>query len=403
MPGSIIRAEFDGLTQASKRFSAQAQSMRQMLGMINGHLSTLKAGDWQGEGAQQFYRDMENLLLPALKRLVDALELGADVMGKVAGIMHHADEDLVALWRTVPTFGILGLGLATAAGVAAGSAAGQGEAAGTGEAGGTGGGAASGGTTGATSGSISAWQQSNPLLVRDPASLFNDDYLHSLIGSEFQGTGPELGQVMDGLAQNPSGGELDILLIQLSDLRGRPLVEITIEFGKFQEVQAQQEAAVAASAPAAEAAAEAATGGGGGAGQGFSGSLTQMRFGKVVGDAFGIDPAFGAMLNPRGGLVGPGNFAIAGGDTAVGYHAVAHAAAGYLFNSHHAGPGFDYLGVEGGPASNPLAGQRGGIAYWRAATGGASSAGGAAGWVMNDFVGKADVASSVINGVRGIF
>ncbi len=62
------------------------------------------------------------------------------------------------------------------------------------------------------------------------------------------------------------------------------------------------------------------------------GSTSQLRYGKVVGDVFGVDPMFGAMLNPTGGLVGPDNKALDGDSTALGYHGVVHDAAGYLYN-----------------------------------------------------------------------
>jgi hypothetical protein len=97
----------------------------------------------------------------------------------------------------------------------------------------------------------------------------------------------------------------------------------------------------------------------------FMGSTSQMRSGQVVGDAFGMDPAFGALLNPSGGLVGPGNKAFDGDDSAVGYHGAVHDAAGYLYNYHDQGPGYDYMGLEGRDTSSPLSGQRAGISYWR--------------------------------------
>src|SRR5205807_2681068 len=82
----------------------------------------------------------------------------------------------------------------------------------------------------------------------------------------------------------------------------------------------------------------------------------------------GIDPVFGAILNPTGGLPGPGNISTNVGDT-IGYHGIAHDAAGYLYNYHNVGPGYDYLGKGDFPASglgteSPISGQRAGIIYW---------------------------------------
>ena len=216
----------------------------------------------------------------------------------------------------------------------------------------------------------------------------------------FQGTGSDLGNLMGNLAQSSGGDDANSLLIELSGLRGRGTIEITIEFGKFQDLQAQaavQDAASDAGGAAAQAA-EAAGGGGGGS-QGYQGSLTQMRYGKIVGDALGVDPAFGAMLNPSGGLLGPGNFAIAGGSSPVGYHAVAHAAGGYLLTNHNLGPGFDYMGAGQGASAS----HRAGISFWKSATGGSSALGGTGDWVMSSFSGSVDTAGSALRNVRSLF
>jgi hypothetical protein len=63
--------------------------------------------------------------------------------------------------------------------------------------------------------------------------------------------------------------------------------------------------------------------------------------------------------------VGPGNGAVDGNDSAIGYHGAVHDAGGYLYNFHNQGPGYDYLGREGRDTSSPLSGQRSGISYWR--------------------------------------
>jgi hypothetical protein len=133
------------------------------------------------------------------------------------------------------------------------------------------------------------------------------------------------------------------------------------------------------------------------------GSNTQLRYGKVVGDAFGIDPVFGAMLNPTGGLVGPDNWSISGDDTAVGYHGVVHDAAGYLYNYHGVGPGYDYLGRENRDTSSPLSGQREGIAHWRELVGGLDPISAKSEEVMRDFVGVVDFGSWIFKQAKGIF
>jgi hypothetical protein len=92
----------------------------------------------------------------------------------------------------------------------------------------------------------------------------------------------------------------------------------------------------------------------------FTASNGQLRFGKVVGDVFGIDAVFGSLISPTGGMAGPGNEKIPmiENGSAVATHGAVHDAAGYLYNCHGIGPGYDYLGREpGADTSNPLAGQ----------------------------------------------
>lgn len=332
---------------------------------ISRQVDVLQSGDWIGVGADRFYAEMENDVLPALTRLASALELAERASRQIGRIFEEADEEMSRLFELL--FGQGGAAVGAAAGAPAGAGAGGGIAGG--------------------------FQSDNPLLARDPNSLFSDAYMQGLIGSEFQGAGSELGRVMNGLLQNPTGDELDGFLEDLARLRGRPLVEIQIEFEKFQEAAAQRDATNPDTPPSLS----------GGGHPSFMGSNTQMRYGSVVGDAFGIDPAFGAMLNPTGGLVGPGNWAVAGDDTAVGYHGVVHDAAGYLSNYHNAGPGYDYLGTEGRDTSSPLSGQRDGIRYWREATGGPSPISAPAEWVMRGVVGGVDLGSSLLERASNIF
>jgi uncharacterized Zn-binding protein involved in type VI secretion len=194
------------------------------------------------------------------------------------------------------------------------------------------------------------------------AELFSDAYMRALVGKTLEGAdSQELQDAMNTLWEHrhdPNHPDVAAALQKLADARGRPLGEIQSEWGKYQAALAEQERFAAANgldpSPGLN-----------WMHPNFMGSTSQMRSGQVVGDALGMDPAFGALLNPSGGLVGPGNTAFDGDDSAVGYHGAVHDAAGYLHNYHGQGPGYDYMGLEGRDTSSPLSGQRSGISYWR--------------------------------------
>jgi YD repeat-containing protein len=105
-------------------------------------------------------------------------------------------------------------------------------------------------------------------------------------------------------------------------------------------------------------------------------SIEQLRFGKMVGDALGgLDPVFGALLSPTGGIPGAGNvrvtsstaIAAAGGIEVVTNHGIAHDAAGYLLNYQGMGPGYQYVPGNSGlffSTKNPLGGQVPGLTMY---------------------------------------
>ena len=339
MAAPRIRIEYDSMNQISKRFSRQSEGIGSLNQRVASQVEVLRGGDWVGQGANVFYQEMDDEILPALKRLSAVLGMGDRVTQGLIQVMHDTDEELANLLQLFGAGGVAG-----AIGVIAG----------VGAVGGTGGSGVAGGAS---------WQQANQLLVRDPSSLFTQSKLQGLIGLQFQGAGAELGNAMRGLLAEPSGAKANKLIIIIINLRGRPAGEIQVEFEKFQEVMEQRDATNPETPPS----------GGGGGNASHMGSMTQMRYGSVVGEAFGIDPTFGAMLNPSGGLIGPGNWAFAGADTAVGYHQISHDAGGYLHNYHKIGPGYDYLGSGSGSPSDPATGQSAGISFWRQTVGGSTS------------------------------
>lgn len=192
--------------------------------------------------------------------------------------------------------------------------------------------------------------------------LFTDEYLSTLIDQEYAGANSEeLKEAMETLwkyRHDPNNPAVAEALEKIAEARGKPLDQIQSDWQRYQAALAEQERI------AAEKGIEPPPGLNW-MHPNFMGTTSQLRYGQVAGDALGVDPVFGALLNPTGGLVGPGNYAVDGNDSAIGYHGAVHDAGGYLYNYHNQGPGYDYLGQEGRDTSSPLSGQRSGISYWR--------------------------------------
>jgi hypothetical protein len=182
-----------------------------------------------------------------------------------------------------------------------------------------------------------------------------------LVGLKVKGANdPDLKDIMRQLGKGMTGARKDELIAQLARIRGADQVKLGADYDKFLTLRDQQEA-VRKSKKDLEPVPDLAEDFHGD----FLGSNPQLVYGKVVGDAFGIDPVFGALLNPTGGMVGPGNAALhMDDDDPTGYHGIVHDAAGYMFNFHNQGPGYNYLGTEQRDTADPLTGQQSGMRYW---------------------------------------
>lgn len=408
MTAPRIRANYEQLAAISRSFQAEADATQRLLQELRSRMQTLEGGDWAGRGAKSFYSEMNDSVLPSLTRLGKALGQAASVTTRIEKRVRQAEAEAARV--------LDGRGVASGGAAESGpSSGGAGGANGAGGGGAESGGAA-GGASGAGAGSVPEWQQKNPLLARDPESLFKDDYMRGSIDRHFQGeNSTELRNVMNTLYDNPTGPARDQALQRLADIRGRPVEEIRAEYDKYLQLRDRADArgydrealkqettwkdsVLSAVSPTL--------------GRGyvelsthpdFMGSTNQLRYGQVVGDAYGIDPTFGALLNPSGGLVGPGNAAVDAGDTAVSYHGIFHDAAGYMLNGQGDGPGYDYLHAEGRDPSSPLTGQRSGIRHWGELTGDNGFVTRTEARVMDGVVATVDTVSGAWQGIKDIF
>jgi hypothetical protein len=203
--------------------------------------------------------------------------------------------------------------------------------------------------------------RSQDLAQRDCKELFSEKYMDTLVTAPpIKGVGDaKLKDIMRKLSKGVTPGERKTLIAELAKIRGVKAAELDMQYDRYMILRAQQSAVQ--QSKNGEAVPDLAED----VHDTFQGSKAQLLFGKVVGDAFGIDPVFGSMLSPTGGLVGPGNKSVQMDDESpTTYHGIVHDAAGYLKNYHNQGPGYDYMGREGRNTNDPYTGQQSGMRYW---------------------------------------
>lgn len=336
MAADIVQAQYEELEAFAARFGQSAAATETLRQRVERSVHVLEQGGWQGRGAAAFFTEMTRDIYPIMQRLAEAFEMAQSVTLEIKMAIQEAEEEAAKAFVGQED----GLGSS-----------------GSNEAGGV---VGSGGPTNAAQPAqeieTTGDRPSRELVVNDPSTIFTESYMENFIGSHFQGEdSPRLNQLMEELLHSdPSDWtRVNSLLDQIADMRGVDRETFHEQYETYLNLHhnATSKGAIDLSRH-----------------PDFMGSTASLRYGKVVGDVFGIDPVFGALLNPTGGLVGSADDSYEPGDNdAIGYHGIFHDAAGYLYNHQDkVGPGYDYLGREPFPTSNPLTGQLGGISWWAA-------------------------------------
>ena len=208
------------------------------------------------------------------------------------------------------------------------------------------------------------------LLLEGEWPFHSNEDLASLIGTEFEGADTEdLGLAMyyifngSDVSWMSDEEAVEIALEIIADVRGLELSDVRKQYVIYYELTIQAGIFGRQNGKSSVEGTER---------KAWWGSTEQLRFGKVVGDAFGIDAVFGALLSPTGGRIGPGDSGFLywslKNSGAISYHGQVHDAAGYLYNYHNTGPGYTYA-KPNAPASqrnNAIMGQFSRIDLWTA-------------------------------------
>ena len=141
----------------AQSFAQHASNTRQSLQQIKQRMDVLQGGDWVGQGATGFFREMTSDVLPAFNRLLTSLEQAGQDTKKMSDIMKQAEEEAARFFRLDRGAGAAMPVGAFASEVAAGEA--EGSAAGDG---GGGDGAAGGSTAGSDASSVLNLHQKVP-------------------------------------------------------------------------------------------------------------------------------------------------------------------------------------------------------------------------------------------------
>lgn len=118
----VIQANYDSLKQIQQSFVRQSEQTQQLLQAVKQLVDQLSGGAWVGVGAEAFYSEMGDLVLPAMDRLVNVLGDASSATGRIHDALSEAEQEAAALFKD----GGIGSGLMDAIGGIVGGLFGEG-------------------------------------------------------------------------------------------------------------------------------------------------------------------------------------------------------------------------------------------------------------------------------------
>jgi WXG100 family type VII secretion target len=96
--GRFVRLNYDELRTIVNNFRDEGEDIIQLHAALRDRVRDLHK-DWEGEGSEKFFGEMENELLPALSRLSKALFFAQDTLQRITKIIQESDEDTKGFFK----------------------------------------------------------------------------------------------------------------------------------------------------------------------------------------------------------------------------------------------------------------------------------------------------------------
>lgn len=87
------QVDYEQMAAIIKQLKSEEQEMAQLLKATHNKVETLHGNQWVGQGADKFFGEMEQTVLPAMGRLVQALDVAGNVAQQIVNTFRQAEEE----------------------------------------------------------------------------------------------------------------------------------------------------------------------------------------------------------------------------------------------------------------------------------------------------------------------
>ncbi len=103
----LFRLDYEVIKAVQGSFRGQGTAVQQTTQKLSSVIEQLRGGDWVGEGATAFFKEMDGEVIPAMKRLQNALNEGDKVSKDIERLQHEAEQNLTSLVQEmINNFGV---------------------------------------------------------------------------------------------------------------------------------------------------------------------------------------------------------------------------------------------------------------------------------------------------------
>ncbi len=88
-----VKADYDALNDASNRFSQESDRIKQIASRLGHGAENLRRSSWTGKGAEAFFKEVEGSVLPAYRRLADALKEASTILKALSKLFQDAEQE----------------------------------------------------------------------------------------------------------------------------------------------------------------------------------------------------------------------------------------------------------------------------------------------------------------------
>jgi WXG100 family type VII secretion target len=92
---------YEQLQAIGKKFKSEGDAINQLLSQTKGRVDGLHGTGWIGRGSDQFFREMNEKLLPSLANLVQALNAAGEAADAVMKIYRSAEEQCQGFFKSI--------------------------------------------------------------------------------------------------------------------------------------------------------------------------------------------------------------------------------------------------------------------------------------------------------------